>query len=240
MFLKQTAQVIDLRDLAKLTIDEVVTTFQPRWENILIMAIYPGKQTLIITTSGDSLLLKQPLKELLATFARENVIYQHRMQTLYHRVGCNTRGYIAGHQRLVPACGVGNSRVAYYMVHRLDHAAALPQDGGVVLVMKGEQQTFHILIDVCHRRFRTILDASDEVAEIQLAMEEYHQHQYGKIKTTERTYDTDYCVVQKRKRLCHEVYQEEVLTLVENAMKEQYSEVDYNLLNQIKRQLNGY
>ncbi len=45
------------------------------------------------------------------------VVQEYEMEVHFAKVGCQTRGYVAGHHRLVPTCGSSNEQVIYYMVH---------------------------------------------------------------------------------------------------------------------------
>ena len=114
---------IDLMELHRLAIDGEPANYQVRWDNTLLIAAYDQDRTFILTTEGEKLVLKRRLSEVLDRFAEENSIHSHEMGALYDLVGCRTRGYIAGHHRLVPICGRTNSQVVYYMVHFLDDAA---------------------------------------------------------------------------------------------------------------------
>ena len=116
-------KTIDMSRLDKLKIDGEVANYLVQWDNTLLIAAYDQDRTFILTTEGEKLVLKWRLSEVLDRFAEENSIHSHEMGALYDLVGCRTRGYIAGHHRLVPTCGRSNSQVVCYMVHFLDDAA---------------------------------------------------------------------------------------------------------------------
>lgn len=127
---------IDLMELHRLAIDGEPANYQVRWDNTLLIAAYDQDRTFILTTEGEKLVLKRRLSEVLDRFAEENSIHSHEMGVLYDLVGCRTRGYIAGHHRLVPTCGRSNSQVVYYMVHFLDDAAELIDDKRVEMLLR--------------------------------------------------------------------------------------------------------
>lgn len=220
-------EIIDMAKLATMKIDGVATNYQVRWDNTLLLTAYDQEQTFILTTDGERLLLRQRLRDVLRRFADENTIHQYEMEGLYKLVGCRTRGYIAGHHRLVPTCGQSNQQVIYYMVHFLDHAAELVDDKRVELLLKGSQGTYHVLVDTSYRTFRRIVSAADQVAKIQLRIYEYCRHQYGKVQAVdiqERPYESDYCVLQDRRRLGEEVLLATILAVIRAAHFELYGE----------------
>lgn len=237
-------EIIDINKLMQLEIDEVTTSFQVRWENVLLMTAYNANETFILTTAGEKVVLTRRLQDVLSKFARENAVPHYMMDVLYKEVGCRTRGYIAGHHRLVPSCGVSNSQVVYYMVHHLEYAEPLMVNKGTLLVFNGRQRKLYVAIASPESSFRRIVDAADRVAAIQLQIHEYCRYQYGKVnheQLTERPYDSDYCVIQERRKKSTYIMKETVLQIVKTACVELYGEVfDPELLVQIKRVIDRY
>lgn len=117
-------RVFDFSDPASLTVDVTTECFQPRFDNTLAMTAYQ-KQTLILTTEGQVVALKQPLRECLKSFCIQNGIYQYEMDAYYARVKCRTQGLIAGHNRLVPSQGTSNARVSVLQLQNIQNKIAL-------------------------------------------------------------------------------------------------------------------
>lgn len=236
--------IIDMNNLSNQKIDEVTTSFQVRWDNVLLLTAYSANETFILTVEGEKIVLTRRLQDVLAKFAAENGIPRYLMETLYKQVGCRTRGYVAGHHRLVPSCGVSNERVVYYMVHHLDHAEPLAADKGTLMVFKGDHQRFYVAIPSPEKTFRRIIRAADEVAGIQLAIYESCREQYGKLpqgQLAERSYDSDYYVIQERREKSRYIMEETVIQIIKTAFIELYGEVfDKELLAQVKRVINRY
>lgn len=235
---------IDLMELHRLAIDGEPANYQVRWDNTLLIAAYDQDRTFILTTEGEKLVLKRRLSEVLDRFAEENSIHSHEMGVLYDLVGCRTRGYIAGHHRLVPTCGRSNSQVVYYMVHFLDDAAELIDDKRVEMLLRGKNETYHVQVNTSYRTFRRIVGAADDVAKIQLQIYEYCRHQYGKKKQEdihERTYDSDYCVIQEHRRISEKVLMATILHIVELAYEETYGEmIAPEFVERLKRVINRF
>ncbi|MBB1080283.1 hypothetical protein H5S09_02460 [Limosilactobacillus sp. STM2_1] len=235
---------IDMTDVANLRIDGVTDNFQVRWDNTLIVTAYDQEQTFILTVDGEQLILRRRLRDVLARFARENSIHSHEMHALYKLVGCRTRGYVAGHYRLVPTCGRTNDQVIYYMVHCLDNAAELVDDKRVEMLLKGKNETYHVQVDTSYRTFRRIVEAADQVAKIQLQIYEYCRYQYGKVNSRnvqERPYESDYCVIQAHQRRSEEVLLATILYIVNAAYEETFGEeISPEFAERIKRVINSF
>lgn len=235
---------IDMAKIASLPIDGVTDNFQVRWDNTLLIAAYDQERTFILTVDGEQLVLRRRLREVLHRFACENSVHNHEMHALYQLVDCRTRGYVAGHHRLVPTCGRTNDQVVYYMVHYLDDAAELIDDKRVELLLKGKRETFHVRVDTSYRTFRRIVDAADRVAKIQLQIYEYCRHQYGKVNSEnihERPYESDYCVIQAHRRQSEKVLMATILYIVSTAYEETFGEkINPEFIEQIKRVINNF
>lgn len=237
-------KIIDIASLHREEIDEITTSYQVRWDNTLLVTAYDDEATFILTTEGEKIVLQKRLKEVLARFAQENAIPNYQMGVLYEQVDCKTRGYIAGHHRLVPTCGVTNKQVVYYMVHHLEYAEALADDQGTMLVFNSHRRRCKVRLDSPEKTFRRIVDAADRVAKIQLKIHEYCRYQYGKVdyeKQEERTYNSDYCVIQSCQKMSINIMEETILWIIRNAYYAAYGEeIDPVFLSYIKKVINKF
>lgn len=236
--------VLDTRQLTQVTLDERTNSFQVRWDNVLLLTAYGADETFILTRDGEKIVLQRKLHDVLTRFARENGIPNYLMAVLYDWVGCRTRGYVAGHYRLVPTCGVTNQQVVYYMVHHLEYADSLADDKGMMLIFKGRHRRIEAVVDTPPKTFQRIVAAADEVARIQLMTHEYCRYRYGKVdleKMGERTYDSDYCVIEDRHQINSHIMEETILKVARLAFQETYGEeIDPEFLRSIKRVINRF
>lgn len=233
------SEIIGMAKLQALAIDEETTSFQVRWDNTLLVTAYDHDRTFILTRDGERIVLQRSLTEVLSSFARENLVYHYEMAALYGMVGCQTFGYIAGHNRLVPTCGRTNSQVVFFMVQYLDHAAELASDKRVSLRLKGRHETYHVYVDTSYKTFCRMVRGADEVARLQLQDHECFSQRYGKHRVEElgeRRYEDDYCVIEERKRHSKEIRLAEIVGILIAAHTIVYNEeIDPRLLRCIKR-----
>lgn len=172
------------------------------------------------------------------------VVQEYEMEVHFAKVGCQTRGYVAGHHRLVPTCGSSNEQVIYYMVHLMEDASELESDKRVEMIMNGrEGDKYHIQIATSERTFRRIVSAADEVAKEQLSLFEYWMYRLGKVKREifERTYFGDYCVYTKLRKLALDLFIRTVLHILNKAHKKVYGEeTPAELVKEVKRVINKF
>lgn len=157
-------KTIDMSMLDKLKIDGEVANYLVQWDNTLLLTAYDQNRTFVLTADGEQLLIRERLKDVLSRFAQANLIYEYEMEVHFAKVGCQTRGYVAGHHRLVPTCGSSNGQVIYYMVHLMEDASELESDKRIEMIMTGrEGDKYHVQIATSERTFRRIVSAADEV-----------------------------------------------------------------------------
>lgn len=185
--MKQTVK-IKLSELSELVLDEETTGFRPNWDNIILMTAYDKKRTFILTWDGRYLVLPRPLGTVLEQFAQDNDIADYERQALYDMIGVyKGRGYIAGHNRLVPTCGTTNDSVVYYVARRLAGREAIEDGQMVEASFRGRKhQLFRVVIDTSYKTFMNLLEATDEVAGVQLDILEWRMHSYRVKKVNKR------------------------------------------------------
>lgn len=171
--------------MAELLPDEETVSFQPGWDNTILMTAYDKDRTLIFTWDGRCLVLPRPLQAVLDQFACDNDIADYERQAIYDMIGVHKgRGYIAGNNRLVPTHGTTNAAVVYYMARYLvdKHEVA----GQVVASFQGYgEQIFRIVIDTGYQTFMNLLLAADRAARLQLDILDWMMHNYG-VKQVDR------------------------------------------------------
>ena len=221
-------KIIDMSMLDKLKIDGEVANYLVQWDNTLLLTAYDQNRTFVLTVDGEQLLIRERLKDVLSRF----------------KVGCQTRGYVAGHHRLVPTCGSSNEQVIYYMVHLMEDANELESDKRIEMIMTGrEGDKYHVQIATSERTFRRIVSAADEVANDQLSLFEYWMYRLGKVKREifERTYFGDYCVYTKLRKLALDLFIRTVLHILNKAHKKVYGEeTPAELVKEVKRVINKF
>ncbi len=212
-------KIIDMSMLDKLKIDGEVANYLVQWDNTLLLTAYDQNRTFVLTIDGE-------------------------LEVHFAKVGCQTRGYVAGHHRLVPTCGSSNEQVIYYMVHLMEDASELESDKRVEMIMNGrEGDKYHIQIATSERTFRRIVSAADEVAKEQLSLFEYWMYRLGKVKREifERTYFGDYCVYTKLRKLALDLFIRTVLHILNKAHKKVYGEeTPAELVKEVKRVINKF
>lgn len=237
-------KTIDMQMLNKLKIDGEVANYQVQWDNTLLLTAYDQHRTFVLTVDGEQLLIRERLRDVLSRFARENLIYDYQMEAQFDRVGCQTRGYVAGHYRLMPTCGSSNEQVVYYMVHLLENAKELENDKRIKMIMNGRQtDKYHIQVATSERTFRRIVKAADKVANVQLSLFEYTSYQIGKMEKekTKRTYFGDYCVHTKLRDLALNISIRTILHILNKAHKKVYGEeMPAELVKEVKRVINKF
>ena len=237
-------KTIDMSMLDKLKIDGEVANYLVQWDNTLLLTAYDQNRTFVLTADGEQLLIRERLKDVLSRFAQANLIYEYEMEVHFAKVGCQTRGYVAGHHRLVPTCGSSNEQVIYYMVHLMEDASELESDKRVEMIMTGrEGDKYHVQIATSERTFRRIVSAADEVAKEQLSLFEYWMYRLGKVKREifERTYFGDYCVYTKLRKLALDLFIRTVLHILNKAHKKVYGEeTPAELVKEVKRVINKF
>lgn len=231
-------RVFDFSDPASLTVDVTTECFQPRFDNTVAMTAYQ-KQTLILTTEGQVVALKQPLRECLKSFCIQNGIYQYEMDAYYARVRCRTQGLIAGHNRLVPSQGTSNARVVYYMAHFLgNYCYSTERDR---LLVSFEDFHLQIYIDASLKAFQRIVNAADRVSVLQLQNIQNKIALYGMWRTESnliRASDT-YCSRQDGLRLNQDVRLQMMLNAVRTSFINTFGEEpDTNFQHQLARCVN--
>lgn len=161
--------IIDISRLGELEEYLVASGFQPRWDNVLLLTAYDREQTYVLTVDGEEYVLPKRLKDVLHDFSKWANVPRIEMQSLYSMVGGRTPGIIAGHYELVPTCGQGNCRVAYYMAHYLDNYQPSQDNNGVLVTFKGtNQRLITVMIDACAKTFERLLNQAHAVGQIQL------------------------------------------------------------------------
>ncbi|MFR0608659.1 hypothetical protein ACLUV9_09785 [Limosilactobacillus balticus] len=213
-------KIIDMSMLDKLKIDGEVANYLVQWDNTLLLTAYDQNRTFVLTVDGEQLLIRERLKDVFSRFAQANLIYEYEMEVHFAKVGCQTRGYVAGHHRLVPTCGSSNEQVIYYA---------------------GDK--YHVQVATSARTFRRIVSAADEVANDQLSLFEYWMHRLGKVKRElfERTYFGDYCVYTKLRKLALDLFIRTVLHILNKAHKKVYGEeTPAELVKEVKRVINKF
>lgn len=178
-------QIIDFNDESGY---RRVPFFTIDWENVLALTKYHTNQTAILKTTGEKLVLNQPLRETLQKFALDHGIFHYEMQALYGMVNERTLGYIAGPHQLIPSCGAGNDRVVYCMAHHLQEAHRCPN--GVILEFVVSNRTHYLVVDTSYCTFRRMMTAGDQVTNLQVSVLNWLLHDYGieKFPNRERTY----------------------------------------------------
>lgn len=172
-------KTLDLTKMPELLLDEMTVSFQPDWDNTILMTAYDRERTLILTCDGRCLVLPRKLHEVLEQFAKDNDVADYERQALYEMIGVHKgRGYIAGNNRLVPTHGTTNTNVVYYMARYL--ADKHEVDDQVVASFQGhEEQIFRVVIDTGYQTFMNLLLAADEAAKLQLDILDWMMHNYG-------------------------------------------------------------
>lgn len=177
--MKQTRE-LDLSKMSSLLLDEETASFQPSWDNTILMTAYGRERTFILTWDDRCLVLPRSLREVLEQFARDNDIAEFECQALYDMIDVHKgRGYIAGHNRLVPTCGTSNDQVVYYVAKRLFDKRAT-EDGQTMASFRGwKRQIFRVKIDTGYKTFMNLLQAADDAAKLQLDALEWRMHSFG-------------------------------------------------------------
>lgn len=203
----QEIKTFNFSDPGSLKVDMVTECFQPRFDNTLALMAYQ-KQTIILTTNGQIVALKRPLRECLKDFCIQNGIYQYEMDAYYVHVNCRTQGLIAGHNRLVPTHGRSNSQVVYYMAHHLgDYCYSKEMNR---LLISFEDFHVQIYVDVSLATFQRIIDAADQVSVLQLRNVQSIIKRYGMEKGELRKLrqaDDTYCSYQQALRFDRHIRQ---------------------------------
>ncbi len=193
--MKQTRE-LDLNKMSSLLLDEETASFQPSWDNTILITAYDKERTFILTRDNRCMVLPRSLREVLEQFARDNDIAEFECQALYDMIGVHKgRGYIAGHNRLVPTCGTSNGRVVYYVAKRLFDKRAT-EDGQTVASFRGRKhQIFRVKIDTGYKTFINLLQAADDAAKLQLNALEWRMHSLGvkRVNKRENVHFYDMC-----------------------------------------------
>lgn len=217
--------VIDLSCLEKLEIDEETIAFQPRWENVLVLAAYGKDKTFILTIRGEKIILHQRLKTVLRDFSMQMGIRQIETRTLFKMVNERTFSFVAGHYTLVPTCGHGNQQVVYYMGHHVDHLQKDPQRNAVLISFAAQDKLVHISVDSCYRTVERLLTSANEAGKIQLEMLKNLCHQFGVQSDEFARYTCSTSHENRLYRLQHEqVFLGQIIEAVQQTAEQQYAE----------------
>ena len=237
-------EIIDVSRLGDLKNYSVTAIFQLRWDNVLLMTPYDRKRTYILTTDGKELVLEQPLQKVLRNFGEFAGVHQIEMQTLYSIVKGQTMGIIAGQYELVPTCGRGNCRVAYYMAHHIDHYQLNQENNGVLITFKGcDQKLITVAVETCMKTFERLLHQAHEVGKIQLESVKNLCNSFG-IGNNEFTYFT--CAATNHEQFLHRkqyerVFMDQILKVVSRTADRCYGEdLTAGFYKQLRRILSRY
>lgn len=215
-------KTIDLTKLASLPIDEEDSGFRPDWKNTLLMTRYDDHRTFVLDRDGRHLILTQPLHAVLERFAHDNGVAEFERQALYDMIGVRKgRGYIAGHNRLVPTCGTSNANVVYYMAHHLTEKEKTPDGQMVIASFRGRKhRTYRVHIDTSYKTFRHLLEAADKCACHQLNALEWRMHHFG-VKTVNKKENVHfYRVCDCYRDLYNAICRERVLWIVRHVISD--------------------
>lgn len=155
-------------------IDQFAPAFKVRWDNVLALTAFSAKETLICTSQGKKVVVRQTLRETLSRFADEYDLSQDEMRALYEG---KTQGYVAGRHKLVPTCGVGNKQVIYYMAHLMQEYHELVN--GVMMEFVVGNVHHHLFADASYRTFKRLMLAADQAGQKQLNALKWKMHNYG-------------------------------------------------------------
>lgn len=175
----------DFGNLATLKNYTEVEGFQPRFDNCLALTAYNDQQILVLTLTGQLLLVKNSLSACLKQLCQHYRIYSYEMDVYYRLAECRTQGLIAGNYRLVPSQGTSNPHVVYYNAHFIDSKTYSKERHRVLLTMdNGQGDFFQLYIDASYRSFVRILSAAERVSKYQLQKVEVEMRRLGMVKAT--------------------------------------------------------
>ncbi len=217
--MKQTRE-LDLSKMSSLLLDEETASFQPSWDNTILMTAYDRERTFILTWDGRYLVLPRTLREVLEQFARDNDIAEFECQALYDMIGVHKgRGYIAGNNRLVPTCGTSNGQVVYYVAKRLFDKRAT-EDGQTMASFRGrKRQIFRIKIDTGYKTFMNLLQAADDAAKLQLNALEWRMHSLGVKRVAKRKSVHFYDMCSNRRAMSRDLRRRWMMMLVRRVIQ---------------------
>ncbi len=195
---------INLTTFSVHQVDCVVDTFHITWHSVLLLTgrSYQGqKATLVMTMKGNTMLIRQPLHDILKTFFMENFIGDTESRVYYTMLGMPraTRSAVAGKYQLVPTCGVGNDDVVWVMTHNLLHAEVPDKKANNLCLQFPSDETgipLLVTLNYCGKSFLHNMEAADKVAKLQVDLLDFRQFCQG--MGSARLEVTDY---QKRRKL---------------------------------------
>lgn len=195
---------INLTTFSVHQVDYVVDTFHITWQSVILLTSRPyqgQKATLVMTTKGKTMLICQPIHDVLKTFFEENCVGDAESRVYYQMLGMarTTRSAVAGKYQLVPTCGSSNENVVWVMTHHLMHAEfANKKDNSLRLQFVNDEtgEPLLVTINYCGKSFIHNMEAADKVAHLQLELATFRQFCHG--ITNPRLEVTDY---QRRRRL---------------------------------------
>lgn len=236
--------IIDISRLGELKDYSVTETFQPRWDNVLLMTAYDRERTYVLTIGGEELILPKRLHEVVHDFCEFAGVHQLEMQTLYNIVKGRTMGVIAGHYELVPTCGRGNCQVVYYMAHHLDNYQERKASNSVLLTFKGHGgRLISVTVDACIKTFERLLYQAHQVGKIQLETVKNLCNRFG-VGDDELVHfscGTTFHEQTLHRQQCERVLLDQIIKVVKQTADKHYGEdFDDSFYAQLKRILESY
>lgn len=149
------------------------------WDNCLLLTSYGDHQTFVLMADGSHVVIDQSLRESINSFARVNNCLQSNICPSSRLLGKNVRGIIAGLNRLLPSGGLHNPNLVFYMARFLTGYVYLPDQGMVDLHLVNRNLKCRVAIPAYKDTFTRILEAADELSNLQLGVLHYLMHCYG-------------------------------------------------------------
>ena len=89
-----------------------VTSYHPiSWDEIFFLTAYREKQTVLMLTKGEGLVVDRPLKYVINKFAETAQIWELDTKCFYQQYKHRPIAYVAGFHALVPSCGAKDTDV---------------------------------------------------------------------------------------------------------------------------------
>ncbi|WP_251546449.1 hypothetical protein [Limosilactobacillus caecicola] len=161
----QPSATVTLAELTKSSIGGV-ENYRLTWDNFLLMTNYGQHETWVYLTTGQGLVIHQPLNKVLREFAIQNQYYSRYAVPYYEYLShtCTIRGLVAGYNILVPSMGSNNPEVVYYMTKPLRDHIYLEQQQGMLL----NYDQVKVVIPAYPKKFEKILKHADRVSHCQI------------------------------------------------------------------------
>ena len=142
-----------------------VTSYHPiSWDEIFFLTAYREKQTLLMLTKGEGLVVDRPLKYVMNKFAETAQIWELDTKCFYQQYKHRPIAYVAGFHALVPSCGAKDTDVVYYMAHFMKAHEYNGKTKEMLLYFCDEKRGTHFKLglDVARGAFEGILDSVDK------------------------------------------------------------------------------